>query len=280
MKPCRTMGALLCAALFTLSVQNADAGAWSQPRGHLYAKLSGISYSSDEIFDAMGKRAAMGIDEDRFDANQTFLYLEYGLFDRLTLVAKTSAGRLVAENHLVEMTTRGIGDADLGLKYQLVDKPLVLASSISLKLPTGYHKEYDPALGTGEIDLEFRLLAARSLYPLPLYVGAETGYRLRGGLFSNQIPYLFEAGASPHQRLFIKGYVDGVETLSKKRENAGLVGLAQVSEGDLTKMGLNAAFKIAGSLWIDLLWERTVTGENVGAGSSVGVGLAYAYAKD
>ena len=101
-----------------------------------------------------------------------------------------------------------------------------------------------------------------------------------GGLFSNQIPYLFEAGASPHQRLFIKGYVDGVETLSKKRENAGLVGLAQVSEGDLTKMGLNAAFKIAGSLWIDLLWERTVTGENVGAGSSMGFGLAYAYAKD
>ena len=280
MKPRRAMGALLCAALLTLSPQNADAGAWSQPRGHLYAKLSGISYSSDEIFDAMGKRAAMGIDDDRFDAEQTFLYLEYGLLDRLTLVAKTSAGRLVAENDLVEMTTRGIGDADLGIKYQLVDKPLVLAPSLSLKLPTGYHKEYDPALGPGEIDLELRLLAARSLYPWPLYLGAETGYRLRGGLFSNQIPYFLELGASPHQRLFIKGYIDGVETLTQKRENAGLVGLAQVSEGDLAKMGFNASFKATGPLWIDLLWERTFAGENVGAGSSLGFGLAYVYAKN
>ena len=255
----------------------AGAGAWSQARGSYYTKLSGIFYRSDEVFNDMGDRAAMGMDDDRFEGNQSFFYLEYGLLEHLTLVGQASMGSLTAENRLLRMKTRGVGDVDFGVKYQLVERPLVFAPQVKVKMPTGYHAEYDPALGTGKADLEFRLLAARSLHPWPFYLGAEVGYRVRGGSFSNQVPYFCEAGATPHERLFIKGYVEGAETLSSGPETLGLVGLAQVSEGDYVKTGLNAAFKVAGPLWVDLLWERVVTGENVGAGGSWGLGLAYVH---
>ena len=145
----------------------------------------------------MGKRQALGMDRDRFEASQGFFYLEYGLRQRLTLVCKASGSGLVSRSALVERQTRGLGDAELGFKWQLVDRPLVVAPLASLKLPTGYHAQYDPPLGTGKADAECRLLAARSLYPWPLYLGGEAGYRLRGGVFSDQFLYLFEIGSTP-----------------------------------------------------------------------------------
>jgi hypothetical protein len=257
------------------------AGAWSQAKGHYYAKFSGIFYSSGEVYNDMGSRDPLGTDQDRFDSRQGFLYLEYGLLDRLTLVAQMNAGELVFQDTLVVKwrRTRGTGDADLGAKYQLVDDPLVLAPMVSFKVPTGYDQKNDPALGTGEIDLEFRMLAARSLYPWPLYIGAESGYRVRGGPYSNQVPYFIEVGASPHPKVFAKVYLAGKNTLTADdEESAGVVGASvQVSEGDFTKAGFNAAFNAGGPLWLDLLWEDIIAGENIGAGMSWGIGLSYSY---
>ena len=69
-------------------------GAWSQPRGGYYAKLSGIHYSTAEVFNDMGKRAAMGMDDNQFRARQVLAYGEYGLRERLTLTGQVGAGRL------------------------------------------------------------------------------------------------------------------------------------------------------------------------------------------
>lgn len=252
------------------------AGAWSQAKGHYYAKSSGIFYRTDQVFDEMGKRRPLGIDHDRFEAAQGFFYLEYGLRDRMTLLTQVGGGQLRAQNDLLLKETTGIGDLELGLKYQLVDRPVVVSPYLSLKLPTGYHRAYDPPLGTGKVDLEARLLLGRSLFPLPLYLGTEAGYRRRGGQFSDQVSYAFEVGGS-QQRVFAKVYVEGKETLSGNQESSGEVGLPQVSEGDLAKAGVNLALKLAGSVWVDLLAEGIFAGDNVGAGRSWGLGLAYRY---
>ena len=253
------------------------AGAWSQPEGGYYAKMSGIFYGSDEVFDEMGMKTAAGMDNESFDSGQGFLYLEYGLRERLTGILKLGGGRLIAEDNFIKQTTKGIGDAEVGLKYQLRDAPVVVAPLVILKLPGGYDENYVPSLGTGYRDLEVRLLTARSLYPMPVYVGFEAGYRVRGGPFSNQIPYFAEIGASPHALVFAKLYVDGSNTLAEDNANAGQVGVLQVSEGDFTKAGINVAFNVSGPLWVDFLWERVVDGKNIGAGGSWGFGLAYTH---
>ncbi len=262
-------------AVALVSPTSVEAGAWSQAPGGYYAKVSGLIYNSEEVFNDMGKRAPMGMNGEAFSAAQSFLYVEYGLRQRLTLVATANAGRLVSEDQFVERASKGVGDIELGLKYQWLDAPVVLAPQISLKIPTGYDADYDPALGTGKFDVELRLLLARSLHPWPLYVGAEIGYRQRGGIYSNQLPYVVEIGATPHARLFAKIFSSGINTRTKKdQENIGIVGLAQVSEGDFRKIGGQLAVNISGALWLDVLWERTVDGENIGLGTTWGLGLA------
>ena len=269
-----------CLGAWLASVGLADdvgAGAWSQQAGHYYAKLSSVFYGSDEIYNEMGKLSPAGMNDETFDSGQGFAYVEYGVRDRLTLVGKLAVGELVAEDALVKQTTIGIGDAEVGAKYQLTDQVVVVSPMVSIKVPTGYDKGFDPAMGTGYRDLEFRTLVARSLYPWPLYVGGELGYRFRGGPYSNQVPYFAELGVTPHPRLFAKVYVDGANTLSGQRESTGEVGVFQVSEGDFRKMGANVAVNVEGPVWIDVLWERIVDGQNVGAGGSWGFGVAYSY---
>jgi hypothetical protein len=170
-----------------------------------------------------------------------------------------------------------LGDIELGAKYELPDGPIVLAPFIGLKLPSGSDTDDDPALGTGVMDLEFSMLASISLYPVPAYAGVVIGYRIRGGSFSNQIPYSFELGASPHARVFAKASLSGTNTLLS---NGGFTGAMdsmsmQVSEGDFTKWGVNVATQVTGPFWVDLFYESIFTGKNVGAGSSIGIGLSW-----
>lgn len=252
------------------------AGAWAQPPGHMYAKVSGIYYAADEVYNDMGRRQQMGINRDKFNSRQMFAYLEYGLRDRWTLVTQASAGVLTEVDTFVRMETTGIGDIDVGLKYQWVDKPVVLAPMLSVKIPTGYDAAFEPALGTGKLDVEARLVASKSLYPVPLYVGVDAGYRLRGGPFSNQWSWAAEAGATPHPRAFAKVFVAGTRTLvSSSDDNLGVVGVsAQVSEGNFSNIGANLAIEVSSGLWLDVLVQQTVAGENIGAGRSLGLGLS------
>lgn len=253
----------------------AGAGAWSQSPGHYYAKLSGIAYAADEVYDAAGRRRAMGADGEAFAGRQAFAYLEYGLRPRLTLVAQASAGALTDESRFVRMETTGLGDLDLGLKLQVVDRPLVLAPVVSIKVPTGYGTDYEPPLGTGSVDLETRLLASRSLHPWPVYASVEVGLRARGGAYSNQVSWGGEVGVTPHPRLFAKLLGSATNTLARGPGSPGLVGGAtQVSEGDWAKVGVNAAVHLARGLWLDGLVEAVVAGQNVGAGASWGLGLS------
>ena len=268
--------ALMAAILSLLIARPVTAAAWAQPAGHTYAKISGIFYNADEIYNDMGRRSQMGIDDDEFDGRQMFLYVEYGLRERLTLVTQVNAGVLTDEDNFVRMETTGIGDLDLGLKYQLVDNPFVLSPMLSIKIPTGYNEDYNPALGTGKFDVSGQLLVSRSLYPLPLYAGVQFGYRLRGGAFSNQWSWLTEVGATPHARVFAKVFAAQTSTLvSSNDEDIGVVGgSTQVSEGDFTNLGVNLAVEIVSGLWLDGLLEKTVDGENIGAGMSWGIGLS------
>ena len=114
--PLLSIVASLCA-----HVPAVQAGAWSQQKGHYYAKFSGIFYSADEVYNDMGKRQSMGAENDEFTGSQGFLYVEYGLLDRLTLIGQASGGSLASTNRLVRQRTRGIGDVDIGAKYQLTD---------------------------------------------------------------------------------------------------------------------------------------------------------------
>ena len=82
---------------------------------------------------------------------------------------------------------------------------------------------------------------------------------------------------TPHPKIFLKAYLQGTNTLVGSGGNLEVLdaALLQVSEGDFTKIGANAAVKVYRTVSLDLLYEKTVAGKNVGAGSSLGIGLSY-----
>ena len=155
-----------------------------------------------------------------------------------------------------------------------MSKPIVLSSLAVVKLPTSYDDDLNPALGTGDADVELRLLTARSFHPLPVYIGAEAGYRLRSGPFSNQISFAAETGATPKRRLSVKAYLEDSRTLSGNARLAE-AGLVQVSEGDFTKVGFVTGLRVSRSLWLEVSLESVLEGENVSAGGSWGLGMSY-----
>ena len=232
-------------------------GAWSQPRGGYYAKLSGIHYSTAEVFKRHGQNALLWAwTTNQFRARQVLAYGEYGLRERLTLTGQVGAGRLVSEDRFVERITWGLGDVHLGAKYQLTGGRLVLSPQGRCRVP----QRVRPRVRSGSWDWLCRTGGAAiggsvALSAAVLRGCRGGGYKRRGGPFSNQVSYFVELGATPLPWLFAKGFVASVYTLSAADSEGGLVGVVQVSEGDFAEVGANAAVRVAGPLWIDLLWK-------------------------
>jgi hypothetical protein len=257
------------------SAHAAEAGAWAQPRGLYYAKVSSAFYAADEIYNDIGRRQSMGLDNDEFRGQQIFLYFEYGLLERLTLDTQARAGVLTAESSAVRRQTSGIGDVEVGLKYQLADRPFVLASMISGKLPTGYDARHRPALGAGKADGEVRLIASRSFFPQQVYIGTEVAYRLRGGRYWDQWSWSTEVGAMLPARISAKLFVNQTSTLEPMDSNMGVVNVrADISQGDCRIVGATAAFELIPGVSVEITSERTVAGENIGVGATWGLGLS------
>lgn len=214
------------------------AGAWTQPQRHYFFKVASSFFSTDEEFNHQGKRLEI-MDEQTAFENASFrdinvnTYLEYGLTDRLTLVATLpfkglstqrdvliggGAERLKERLHVV-----GPGDLTLSGRHLLLAAPLTLAVQGGIKLPLLYDERPNnngPPLGSGTVDGEVHLLAGRSLYPLPSYLTGSIGYRRRGGRLHDEVIYAAEVGYTVGRAL-IKLTLDGVQNTSTPPDIAG-----------------------------------------------------------
>ena len=74
----------------------------------------------------------------------------------------------------------------------------------------------------------------------------------------------------------IKAYLENSRTLSGDARLAE-PGLVQVSEGDFTKLSLITGLRVSGPLWLEASLESVLSGENVSAGHSWGLGISYSY---
>jgi hypothetical protein len=170
---------------------------------------------------------------------------------------------------LTTRSTSGLSDVQFGLKYQLLQEPLVVSPLLSLKVPGLYDDDDAPIMGTGKLDAEGRVLISRSLGGA-VYGSVEGGLRLRRGLYSNQLPLAAEIGLA-QARAAAKLYYAHTETLAaegKLRAN-GLPFL----EGDSRRVGLAVSLRLTGTLWADAGWEEVLEGENIGEGRGWTIGL-------
>ena len=106
----------------------AHAGAWTQPPGNLYARLTYAGITSRTRFDADGERVDL---EPRFAfggrdgateyrAREARAYAEYGLIERFTTYGSLTLKSVVMDEPVVKSTKFGTGDFIVGGRYRVL----------------------------------------------------------------------------------------------------------------------------------------------------------------
>ena len=284
----------LAALLLAAAPGRLEAGAWTQPQGGFYSKLAGLSFSSLAYLDTDGERHDRAVDpQEELSDRGLSAYLEYGLLDRLTLVASLPYKSLsftnpresryfealdstIVRQH-PDQTASGLADLELRLRWRLLLDPAVVSLAAGGKFPLGYEvpteipESYVP-LGTGETDGEVRLLVGKSLYPVPGYVTGTLGYRRRGGEYGDELFHGLEAGYS-WNRLLVKGVVEGIQTLGDCGATGEMGGL--VGDQNNLKLSPGLIWSINDRLEVSADLFHIAAGCNTAAGTTWALGLAF-----
>ncbi len=275
MRQSSVFSVLIVATILSTSTQ-ALAGAWTQKKGGYYLKIAGGYLNSKDDIDAGGSRVQKaGLGELR-DVNYS-IYLEYGLMDRLTLVASAPYKRMKDTRTFVTGKAfekrSGFGDLEMRLRWQGIQKSYVASLAFGGKLPMWYDKDLGTRvpLSSTEVDLDGRLLLGKSLHPFPGYLTGEFGYRYRGGTFSNEMFYGAEAGVTMGKFL-VKGFISGIHTFGECVTTAevGLIG-----DQNVLKISPGLIYNLSPKLEIGLDLIRVASGCNTGAGNTLLLGFAY-----
>ncbi len=272
---------LVCAVLAGWILPSASwAGAWVQPVGGIYLKGSVLHQRSESRLDSKGQEESADPSGGAYVETQIFGYLEWGWTSRTTVLGSWAAKDMRVEAE-PEFGTRSTGDLRLGMRQALQQGPTALALEGVLTLPTypasdlsrapGDREQALPA-GTGRVAGELRLVAGRSLFPLPLYLNLDVGYRVRGGGYPDQWQAAFELGGSGRD-LFAKGELRGL--WDNGRLDSDLqVGAVALSERSLRAAG-EVAWRVAGPFWIDGGVVVPWTGRNTLLGAQWSISLVY-----
>ncbi len=182
---------LFLAAFLLLSATDALAQAWPQPQGGIYLKLSHGRSDADEQFNSDGNARpyADGVMDGAFADRSGYLYGEYGLTPRLTIVGLLPFKTLTTRDLDFEYAAQSAGSAQVGARYGLADLLKLSGTRHTaavaglLTIPLGYERNRTPAVGTGQVDVQASLHYGLSLYPLPLYAQVGGGYRARSDVY-------------------------------------------------------------------------------------------------
>jgi len=201
----------LSGIVLLISVNVFAGGGWPQPKGSGYFKLGQYGIVADQYFTPAGDI----VDITTTGFYSTYLYGEYGVTDKLTAVVyfpffsrstlnriESASGDLVQEGESVN----SLGDTDVSLKYNLINKGIAVSAALTLGLPLGNPSGGTSGLlqtGDGEFNQMLSLEASKSFNSGKTYVSAMLGFNNRTESFSDEVRYSLEGGINASDWWFI-----------------------------------------------------------------------------
>ncbi len=293
---------IVTGVLVTLFSGNAGAQAWVKQRGEYFFKLTSSYLYATEEFNSNGDRQDIN-GEDVLRTDSSFrevaftAYIEYGLTDHFTLVANVPFKVLTTEevdaiasglrSTRVTRTNGGLGDLNLFVRLPIVQKSFAMSFQPGIKIPLGYEQNPDnngPALGSGESDGEVHLIAGWSLYPLPSYLTAAAGYRVRGGDLHDEFLFAAEGGVTLG-RLFVKLRFEGIKNETSPPDLFGQTIVTPIEGGgggindvligdqDVYKILPTISYSFSETFEVTAEAYHTFAGRNTLAGTTYAVGI-------
>jgi len=126
---------------------SAFAGAWTAKEGENYLK-GAVNYF--ETSNRFGPENGF----ENFQNTNFNVYWEHGIKDNLTFFATGSLTDLENVSNGEETSGSGVGDIDLGLKYRLIDGPVIVSVQGLFKAPYLYSEDSELPLGNGQEDFD------------------------------------------------------------------------------------------------------------------------------
>ena len=250
---------------------------WARGKGHGYAQIS-IGYArADQAFSSTRTLGTLGSVSNplTYTDGGVYLYAEYGLTNRLTLIGSTYAKRMQVQGQIFNYETGGLADASVYLRYTFQPfNGLVVSPQIGLKLPTGYNADYQPPLGSGQTDMVGMLTAGYSFYPLPAYFSAGLGYNSRGGVPVNELSYFAELGYGIGP-VYLRGRLDGIESTSNTSSLFSIT--SQVPEQGYLNAGPGLTISFSDKLKLNADFRFTLNGRTAAQITSGTIGLAWVW---
>jgi protein XagA len=253
------------------------AGAWTREKGGWYHQVSGNYYKADENFNNDGNRQDFAGNGEFKDRNISY-YMEYGIFDDLTVIGSWPYKWLKYEDDTVINKTDGFSDLDLALKYRLFYSGSGVCSMQGLvKIPEAYDENDAAPLGNGQYDYEFRLLYGRSLYPhIPGYFNMEAGFRYRTEEPANELKYLLEFGADFTKIIYGRVKLDGTYGLGDVNDSANTSENPTITNDyDLGKLDVAMGWKMLPEWSAELGYRSDIYGKNTAAGANWSLTVIY-----
>jgi hypothetical protein len=245
----------------------ARAGAWLQPRGKRFVKAALLRQSSPERWDCRGGTIAAD-PAGAFEQTQLFVYAEYGLREWLTLTSSWAYKDQRVDGDQ-DYGTRSTGDLRIGSRLPLLrgSRPVSFEAIVSfptyersnLEDPPALRTQYLPA-GSGRVEGELHALGGASLWPLPLYVNADVGWRSRGGNFEDQWLLALEAGASSSY-FFAKTELRWALPVHESCDQESAAGTLALHER-MVSISPEMAVRLRGPLWLNLGYSHPISGRN------------------
>jgi len=241
----------------------AYAGAWPTEEGGSYQKIAVNFFDSDERF---------GEEIDGFEEFEDFTleyYAEFGLTKDATLIVRVPYRELDNTTDGFTTSNSGLGDVDIGLKYNISDGPFVVSVQGLVKTPFLYSENADLPLGNGQLDYEGRLLVGRSLGKFG-YFGAEVGYRHRAEEPVDEFRYLIEYGFDLNQSIYARAKLDGIAAVGSANvvDTTNPQNPSLPLEFDLGRLETTAGYKFNDQFAVEFTAAQNVYGSNTLRGTN------------
>ncbi len=267
------MNAVKCIiAAGILTPAPAIAGPWTLEAGRTYNKPAINFFSGDSSF---------GPDQEGFenfeDLNFTY-YNETGITDNLSFIASIPIKDISrtdrnAAGVAVTNSTSGVGDIDVGLRYNLSKGPFVVAVQGLFKAPYAYDSDDSLPLGNGQEDFEGRFQLGRGFGKAGYFV-AEAGYRFRSGAPSDEFRYLLEYGIDVGKSVYLRSKLDGILSINNDTPQAQANGNPTLPLAfDLAKLELTAGYKFNKTWAIEFTGTPNLYGDNTLTGTNFQLAL-------
>ena len=261
--------------LIMLMPTPAFAGAWTAEKGTNYLK-GAVNY-----FETSNRFGDEGVFENFRNTNFN-VYWEHGVRDDLTFFATGSLTDLENRSDGVETSETGVGDIDLGLKYRLINGPVIVSVQGLFKAPYLYDEDSELPLGNGQEDFEGKILFGKSFGDLG-YGGLELGYRVRTEDPVDEFRFLVEYGFDVSDKVYLRTKLDGIHAAGSSdildnnttvdTDNPFFIEAAlnpQLPlEFDLGRLEYTAGYKINDTFGAEITGTTAIYGDNTLSGTNI-----------